>query len=90
MKIDTWVWNTYVPGLLSGWQLPRLPGVLGVSRLPGVLEYNDPRPYSILLLYSLAYNDGLFEQVDDYTMLLPRYYVNGLMDLDKINKFLKV
>jgi hypothetical protein len=84
MKIDTRVWNTYVPGLPLGWRLPRLPGA------PGVPEYDDLRLYSILLLYSLAYDEGLSEWVDDYIMLLLRYYINGLMDPDKINKFLKV
>jgi hypothetical protein len=61
-----------------------------VSKLPGALEYNDPRLHSILLLYSLTYNNGLSKQVDNYTILLLRYYINGLIDPDKINKFFKV
>ena len=91
----------YVPGLLPGWRLMRLPEVpetfklldvfrpLEVLKLLGALEYNNLRPYSILLLYSLTYNNDLSKRVDNYTMLPPRYYINGLIDPNKINKFLK-
>ena len=122
VEIETRAQDTYVPRLLSGWQLlrplgvpgvlealkydnpglspgqqlTRLPEILEVFRLPkvlkspGVPEYNDPRPYSILLLYSLTYDNGLLERVDNYTILLPRYYINSLIDSDKINKFFKI
>jgi hypothetical protein len=61
-----------------------------VLKPPGVPEYNNLRPHSILLLYSLIYNNSLSKRVDNYTMLPPRYYINGLIDPDKINKFLKI
>ena len=75
--------------LLDTFRLPdvfRLPEVLKPLR---ALEYNDLRLYSISLLYGLVYNN-LSKQVDDYIILLPRYYINGLMDSNKINKFLKI
>jgi len=83
-------------GLPLSWQLTRPLEVPEAFRLPevpkllGVPEYNNPRLYSILLLYSLTYNNGLFKQVDNYTILPLRHYVNSLIDPDKINKFLKV
>jgi hypothetical protein len=64
--------------------------LLKVLKLPGAPEYNNPRLYSILLLYSLTYNNSLSKQVDNYTILLPRYYINSLIDPNKINKFLKI
>ena len=84
-----------MPGLPPGWQLTRPPEVPEafrppeVPKPPGAPKYDNPRPYSILLLYSLTYNNGLSKQVDNYTMLPPRHYVNGPIDPNKINKFLK-
>lgn len=91
-----------MPGLPPSWRLTRLPEVPEVFKLleafrllevlkpPGAPEYNNPRPHSILLLYSLTYNNSLSKRVDNYTILPPRHYINNLMNPNKINKFLKV
>jgi hypothetical protein len=67
-----------------GWQ------ILGAPVVLGALKRNDLYLYSISLLYSLIYNDGIFKRADNYTILFLRHYINGFIDLDKINKFLKV
>lgn len=66
-----------------------MPGAPGASRAPGAPERDDPRSHSIPSLHSLTYDNSVSKRVDNYTMLPPRHYVNGPMDPDKINKFLK-
>ena len=89
------------PRLPPSWQLTRLLKISKAFNLleafrppkvlkpPGTPEHNNLRPYNISLLYGLVYSN-LPKQVNNYTILPPRHYINGPINPDKINKFLKI
>ena len=79
-----------MPGTLSIPEAPEAPGAPEASGVPEAPKYNNLHLHSIPLLYSLIYNNSISKRVNNYTILLPRHYINNLIDPNKINKFLKV